>query len=95
MKCATSPWVPKGVGEVDEVMHYHCILLGASEWKAVGGMVSAAAGRPVGMPSSAPFVHLGSGYAGVLHNKTMLARLPLGLPGGTLLWRNPPTTIRR
>ena len=85
------PWVPGGVGEVDEVMHYHYILLGASEWwKAAGEVVSAA-----GMPSSAPFVHLGGGYAGVLHNKTLLAGLPLGLPGGMLLWRNPPAIICR
>ena len=31
MKRATQSWVPEGVGEVDEAMYYHYILLSASE----------------------------------------------------------------
>ena len=73
---------------MDEVMHYHYILLSASEWKA-------AAWRLAGMPSSAPFVYLSGGYVSFLHYKTMLTGFPLGLPGGRLSWRNPPTTISR
>ena len=52
---------------MDEVMHYHYILLSASEWKAAGGMDSATAGRPAGMPSSAPFLYHGDGYVSFLH----------------------------
>ena len=95
MERVTPLWVPRGVGEVDEVMYYHYILLSASEWKTARGMDSAAAGHPAGMPSSAPFVHLGGGYVSVLHNKTMLTGFLLGVPGGRLPERNPPTTIHR
>ena len=80
---------------MDEAMHYHYIPLSASEWKTAGGMDPAAAGRPAGMSSSAPFVHLGGGYVSVLHNTTMLTGFPFGVPGGRLPWRNLPATIRR
>ena len=68
MEYATPPWVPGGVGEVDEVMHYHYILFSASEWKAAGGMASATTGCLAGIPSSTPFVYLGGGYVSFLHN---------------------------
>ena len=95
MECATPPWVPGGVGEVDEIMHYHYILFSGNEWKAAGGMDSTTPRCPAGMPSSTPFVYLGSGYVSFLHNKTMLTGFPHRLPGGRLPWRNPPVTIRR
>ena len=80
---------------MDEVMHYHYILMSVSEWKAAGGMDSAAAEGLARMPSSTPFVYLGGRYVSFLRNKTMLTGFPLGLLGGRLPERIPPATIHR
>ena len=95
MERNTKTWIPGGVDQVDEIMHNQYIPLGTGEWKAARGAGPDPTWHSAWMSSSAPFVYIGSGHSGVLHDKALLKGLIIRISGDRVPRRCPTATVYR